>query len=71
MDCLFQLHPPPSLLPDGAVIDVPSLMWNLEKTVEQNSGKWGWLDKACARCGQIGACCWAHDTGYLCEECRA
>lgn len=66
----FRLHPPWFLLPDSKQVDVGELFWNLEKTVEKNPEKWGWLDKACSVCGNTGVVVWDQRYGYRCEKDR-
>lgn len=61
----FQLHPPWFLLPDAEKIDIPSLFWELEKTIEKHPELW-WPGNKCVTCGEL-AVSWDQANGYRCE----
>ena len=60
----FVLRAPHDLIEDGAVLDVPSLIWELEKTVEEHPERWGWVGKICP-CGEPAEV-WSEKEGYRC-----
>lgn len=45
--------------------DWGNLIWALERTVESNPEKWGWIGKLCS-CGEPAEL-WSAGTGYLCK----
>ena len=67
---LFRQTFPPSSDRGTNHPDPDSLIWELEKTVEQHPEKWGWLDPPCQVCGENAVVIWDREKGYRCDACR-
>ena len=68
MEYEFQLHPPPSLLPDGNPSYDPTMFWSVEATAYgKNRQLWGW-ETPCSICGDE-APTWSKEKGYRCWRC--